>query len=169
VVPSCPTLSVFSNITLAGSSSRWRQSAHKIQGTVYSFILVTPRQSTWSHQTSSCQYSSSPFTPAGLQKKPPRFPWPFPMCALMHAPLWANVLLDVLGKSLERSVEFLRRSKTLQVCLTFDMWGEHWEPPGLKERVAFLSPHEHRLRALHIRGATTPAPTNRFLHYLSPT
>ena len=89
--------------------------------------------------------------------------------ALTHAPLWTGVLLGVRGKSLERSAEFLRRSKSLQICLTFDMRGAREEPPGLKERIAFLSLHEHRLRALHIRGATTAVPIQRFLHYLDFT
>ena len=89
--------------------------------------------------------------------------------ALMHAPLWTNVLLGMRGKSLERSAEFLRRSKTLRVCLTFDMRGARGESPGLKERIAFLSPHEHRLRALHIRGATTAVPIHHFLHDLEFT
>jgi len=85
----------------------------------------------------------------------------------MHAPLWTNILLGVRGdKSLKRSTEFLRRSKTLQVHLTFDMQGTREEPPGLKERIAFLSSHEHRLGALHIRGATTAVPIHRFLHDL---
>jgi len=90
--------------------------------------------------------------------------------ALRHTPLWTNILLGVQGgKSLERSTEFLRRSKTLRVCLTFDMQGARGEPPGLKERVAFLSPHEHRLRALHIRGATNAVPIHHFLQDLDFT
>ena len=87
----------------------------------------------------------------------------------MHPQLWTNVLLSVRGKSLERSAEFLRRSKTLQICLTFDMRGAREEPPGLKERILFLSPHKHRLRALHIRGAATAVPIHRFLHDLDFT
>jgi len=90
--------------------------------------------------------------------------------ALRYAPLWTNVLLGVQGdQSLERSTEFLRRSKPLPVCLTFDMQGTREEPPGLKERLAFLSPYEHRLRALHIQGAITAVPIHRFLHDLDYT
>jgi hypothetical protein len=87
--------------------------------------------------------------------------------ALRHATLWTNILLGVQGdQSLERSTEFLRRSKTLHVSLTFDMQGAREEPSGLKERIGFLSPHEHRLRALHIQGATTAVPIHHFLCYL---
>lgn len=87
--------------------------------------------------------------------------------ALRHPPLWTNVLLGVRGdKSLERSTEFLRRSRTLQVCITFDMQGAREDPPGLKERLAFLSTYEHRICALHIQGATTAVPIHRFLHEL---
>ena len=90
--------------------------------------------------------------------------------ALMHAPLWTNVLLGVRGnKSLKRSIEFLRRSKTLEVRLTFDMQEAREEPSGLKERITFLSPHAHRLYALHIRGATNNVPIHRFLHDLDYT
>jgi len=90
--------------------------------------------------------------------------------ALRHAPLWTNVLLCVQGdQSLERATEFLDRSKTLPVCVTFDMRGAREEPPGLKERVDFLAPHEHRLRALHIQGAATAVPIHRFLHDLDFT
>lgn len=90
--------------------------------------------------------------------------------ALRHAPLWTNILLGIRGdKSLERSAEFLQRSKTLQVCITFDMQGAREEPPGLKERLAFLSPYGHRLRALHIQGAITAVPIHRFLRDLDYT
>ena len=90
--------------------------------------------------------------------------------ALKHAPLWTNILLDVKGdKSLERSTEFLRRSKALQVCLMFDMQGAREEPPGLKERVALLSPHAHRFRALHVRGVKTAVPIQSFLRALDFT
>ena len=90
--------------------------------------------------------------------------------ALRHAPLWTNVLLGVKGdQSLERSTEFLRRSNPLPICLTFDIQGTREEPPGLKERLAFLSPYERRLRALHIQGAVTAVPIHCFLHDLDYT
>ena len=89
---------------------------------------------------------------------------------LRHASLWTNVLLCVQGdQSLERATEFLDRSKTLPVCVTFDMRGAREVPPGLKGRVGFLAPHEHRLRALHIQGAATAVPIHRFLHDLDFT
>jgi hypothetical protein len=87
--------------------------------------------------------------------------------ALRHAPLWTNILLGVKGnQSLERSTEFLSRSKTLRVCVVFDMQGARAEPPDLRERVYFLVPYEHRVHALHIQGATTAAPIHCFLHDL---
>ena len=90
--------------------------------------------------------------------------------ALRHGQLWTNVLLGVQGDhSLERSIEFLRRSKPLPVCLTFDMQGTREEPPGLKERLSSLSPYERRLRALHVQGAITAVPVHRFLRDLDYT
>ena len=90
--------------------------------------------------------------------------------ALRHASLWTNILLGVQGdRSLEQSAEFLRRSRTLHVCLTLDMQGAREEPPGLKERIRFLAPHEHRLRALSIQGATTAVPIHSFLRDLDFT
>jgi len=87
--------------------------------------------------------------------------------ALRHAPLWTNVLLGVQSsQSPERATEFLNRSKILPVRVTFDMQGVREGPPGLKERVRFLAPHAHRLRALHIQGATTAVPIHHFLHDL---
>ena len=155
---------------------------------LYSFIHVPSRsqiqqplcnnlrQSTRSCRTPSAQYSSSPLTPARLRRRQPtslgysqmRSAWR--KSSLRHAPLWTNVLLGVQGdQSLERSTEFLRRSKSLPVCLMFDMQGTREEPPGPKERLAFLSPYEHRLRALHIQGAVTAVPIHRFLHDLDYT
>lgn len=88
--------------------------------------------------------------------------------ALRHAPLWTNVLLGVQDdQSMERATEYLCRSKTLPVYVTLDMQGVQEEPPALKERVNFLAPHAHRLRALHIHGATTVVPIHRFLRDLS--
>jgi hypothetical protein len=46
------------------------------------------------------------------------------------------------------------------------MQGAREGPTGLKERVRFLAPHAHRLRALHIQGATTVVPIHHFLHDL---
>ena len=87
--------------------------------------------------------------------------------ALRHAPLWTNILLGVQGdQSSERSAEFLRRSKAMDVCLTFDMQEARGEPPGLKERFGFLSSYEHRLRSLRIQGATTAVPIHSFLRDL---
>jgi hypothetical protein len=90
--------------------------------------------------------------------------------ALRHAPLWTNVLLGVQGdRSLERASEFLGRSRTLSVCVTLDMQGVSKAPPGLKERVSFLAPYAHRLRTLHLQGATTALPIHQFLHDLDFT
>jgi len=87
--------------------------------------------------------------------------------ALRHAPLWTNVLLGVQDdQSMERATEYLSRSRTLPVCVTLDMQGAPKEPPTLKERVNFLAPHAHRLRAFQIRGATTVVPIHRFLRDL---
>ena len=87
--------------------------------------------------------------------------------ALKHSSLWTNILLGVQSnQSPERAAEFLSRSKTLPVCVTFDMQGTREAPPGLKERVRFLAPHAHRLRALHIQGAATAVPIHHFLHDL---
>ena len=87
--------------------------------------------------------------------------------ALRHAPLWTNILLGVQSsQSSERATEFLIRSKTLPVYVKFDMQGAREGPPGLKERIRFLAPHAHRLRALHIQGATTAVPIHHFLHDL---
>ena len=86
---------------------------------------------------------------------------------LRSAPLWTNVLLGVQGdQSLERTTEYLSRSRTLPVCVTFDMQGARKEPPRLKERVHILAPHAHRLRALRIQGAATAAPIHGFLNDL---
>jgi len=90
--------------------------------------------------------------------------------ALRHAPLWTNILLCVQdNQSLERSAEFLGRSKTLPVRVTFDMQGAKEEPLGLKERVSFLAPYERRVRVLRIQGATNAIPIHRFLHDLDFT
>ena len=90
--------------------------------------------------------------------------------ALKHALLWTNILLGVEDdQSLQRSAEFLRRSKTLRVCLTLDMEGAQEEPPGLEGRVKFIAPYKDRLRALHVQGATTAVPIHRFFHYLDFT
>ncbi|KAF9652988.1 hypothetical protein BDM02DRAFT_3108649 [Thelephora ganbajun] len=90
--------------------------------------------------------------------------------ALRYAPLWTNILLDVRGdRSLERATEFLSRSRTLPVCVTFDMQGARGELTGLKERVGFLAPYEHRLRALRVQGATTAVPIHCFLQDLDFT
>ena len=91
-------------------------------------------------------------------------------CALRHAPLWTNVLLGAQSDQLlERSAEFLHRSKTLHVRLTLDMQGAREEPSVLKERIRFLAPYGHRLRALHIRRATTAVPIHNFLRDLDFT
>lgn len=87
--------------------------------------------------------------------------------ALRSAPLWTNVLLGVRGdRSLERATEYLNRSRTFPVCMTLDAQGARQEPPGLKERLRFLAPYAHRLRALHIRGAATAVPIHCFLRDL---
>ena len=87
--------------------------------------------------------------------------------ALKHAPLWTNILLGVHSdRSLERATEFLGRSRTLPICVTFDMQGARKEPTGLRERVSFLASHVHRLRALRIQGATTAPPIHQFLRDL---
>lgn len=87
--------------------------------------------------------------------------------ALRSASLWTNVLVDVRGdQSLEQATEYLSRSRTLPVCVTLDIQGTRQEPPGLKERLRFLAPYAHRLRAFHIRGAATAVPIHRFLRDL---
>lgn len=87
--------------------------------------------------------------------------------ALTHAPLWTNIFLGAHDdQSLERATEFLGRSRTLPVCVTFDMQGAQQESPSLEERVSFLAPHAHRLHAFRIQGATTALPIHQFLHDL---
>lgn len=40
---------------------------------------------------------------------------------------------------LGQGTEYPSRSRTLPVCVTFDMQGVREEPPGLKERIGFLA------------------------------
>lgn len=87
--------------------------------------------------------------------------------ALNHALLWTNILLGIHGdRSLERATQFLHRSRTLPVRITFDMQGAQKETPSLKNQIGFLAPHAHRLQTLRIQGATTALPIHKFLHDL---
>ena len=90
--------------------------------------------------------------------------------ALRHTPLWTNILLGVQGdRSLNRATEFLSRSGTLPVYVTFDMQGLEGET-GLKEPVRFLARHaSERLRFLRVEGAANAVPVRQFLRILNST
>ena len=90
--------------------------------------------------------------------------------ALRHTLLWTNILLGVQGdRSLNRATEFLSRSGTLPVYVTFDMRGLEGET-GLKEPVRFLARHaSDRLRFLRVEGAVNAVPVRQFLRILNST